>query len=528
MRLLNCKNMQMKEFFDSDIPSYAILSHTWGDDEVSYQDFRDGSYLEEGSGFTKIRGFCAKVSLDWGHLISWVWIDTCCIDKSSSAELSEAINSMFRWYRRSSMCFAYLSDVEYSGSLDDENLAFRYSRWHTRGWTLQELLAPRVMQFCDKSWNTIGDKYTLAGTIAEVTNIPIQFLRRGQSVHEATIAQRISWASARVTSRKEDMAYCLLGLLDINMPLLYGEGDKAFIRLQEELVRTTYDHTILAWGLNCPMPRISYPALPFPTCFANSPAAFRAWDPEITSIIGGKHYSQTNLGIYIDLRITKFENYKNMGLAFLDCGPVGRDPSQVVGLPLELHELPTGVVLATRAYSNAPFLVPLKSDCSRTPVYLPLKRWQPPSGLAFNVAIELAPFIDLGYYLADFFPTPSITYPSITNRAEDSLVFKDEVNCQRLFRLCHPSYTTILLFIEPTHSDLHPEIKAELRVAPTTRTLTSWHLLIEPDFDRVGFDELYKSVSWTLRGHLTSSNDWVYTGELSIDKDEIVALSSVV
>ncbi|OTA96579.1 hypothetical protein M434DRAFT_45068, partial [Hypoxylon sp. CO27-5] len=251
MRLINCSTLQMKEFFEDELPTYAILSHTWGEEEVSYQDFHNESLREGKHGFKKIKEFCVKAA---ESRCEWGWVDTCCIDKTSSSELSEAINSMFRWYEMSMYCFAYLSDVESSSVLEDESPDFRTSQWFRRGWTLQELLAPRRVVFYNKLWSQIGTRDSLCEIICDITNIPIECLEEGvfrdvqYILRSIPFAQRISWASNRKTSRKEDGAYCLLGLLNVNMPLLYGEGDRAFVRLQEEFIRITYDHTALAWG----------------------------------------------------------------------------------------------------------------------------------------------------------------------------------------------------------------------------------------------------------------------------------------
>ncbi|MDI1489096.1 MAG: hypothetical protein OHK93_008374 [Ramalina farinacea] len=273
MRLLNTKSLEFGEFFDSDIPEYAILSHRWGDDEVLYKEFKKGK-ASEGTGLNKIREFCALAAQDG---FGWIWIDTCCIDKRSSAELSEAINSMHRWYNQSAVCYVYLGDVCYSPSevsiLKDihEKAAhlrygfagppafsifhkwnalkqkFRNSSWFRRGWTLQELLAPVDIKFFDKRWTLIGDGQQLKDDISEITGITIDHLSYNLYVF-ASIAQKMSWASRRETSRGEDLAYCLLGLFDINMPLLYGEGaDKAFYRLQREILRSSNDESIFAW-----------------------------------------------------------------------------------------------------------------------------------------------------------------------------------------------------------------------------------------------------------------------------------------
>jgi len=164
-------------------------------------------------------------------------VDSCCIDKSSSAELSEAINSMFKWYQDAQVCYAYLSDVE-------ERSEFAKSQWFTRGWTLQELLAPEFLIFYDKDWREIDTKLRLLRKIQSVTGISVEHL---VDFENASVAQIMSWASRRRTTRIEDQAYCLMGLFGINLPPLYGEGSKSFLRLQLEILRTSEDETILAW-----------------------------------------------------------------------------------------------------------------------------------------------------------------------------------------------------------------------------------------------------------------------------------------
>ncbi|KAI1414886.1 HET-domain-containing protein [Hypoxylon sp. FL1857] len=249
MRLLNAKNGDMVEFFDESIPKrYAVLSHRWGDDEVSYHEWLARSLrpeLRDRHGYHKIQLCCNQAIKD---KIDWVWIDTCCIDKTSSQELSEAINSMFRWYRRSTICYAYLYD--YKGS-ESNAASLAECEWFFRGWTLQELIAPRIVDFYNKDWQRFGSKSDkdVCKAISEITNIDAEFLL-GADVESASVAKRMSWASKRKTSRTEDVAYCLLGIFDINMPLLYGEGHKAFHRLQEEILKTyPADHSLYAWGI---------------------------------------------------------------------------------------------------------------------------------------------------------------------------------------------------------------------------------------------------------------------------------------
>lgn len=241
MRLIHTKTLQLEEFFDSDIPKYAILSHRWDAKELSFQEFQN-SKRKSGTGFSKINKFCSLAKREG---FEWAWVDTCCIDKKSSAELSEAINSMYRWYQDAEACYAYLPDVLWEdGNILRSHASFRQSVWFTRGWTLQELLAPSTVYFLDRNWARIGAKECLWDDISAVTGISIHHL---QFPIEASVATKMSWASKRKTSRTEDIAYCLMGLFDINMPLLYGEGKKAFLRLQLEILKQSDDESIFAW-----------------------------------------------------------------------------------------------------------------------------------------------------------------------------------------------------------------------------------------------------------------------------------------
>jgi hypothetical protein len=238
----------------------------------------DRAKASKSNGFKKIEATC-RIALKQG--IEYAWIDTCCIDKSSSAELSEAINSMFAWYRDSAVCYAWLSDFERDGefaltddkvitsfeSFPDEGRAYndpepltsqdlyirdrinkslRKCRWFSRGWTLQELIAPKHVEFYDRNWNCFGSKMQLAPILSWITGID-QDVLKGRSLEQVLVGRRMSWAANRQTRRVEDMAYCLLGIFDINMPLLYGEGEKAFTRLQEEIIRSSNDLSIFAW-----------------------------------------------------------------------------------------------------------------------------------------------------------------------------------------------------------------------------------------------------------------------------------------
>jgi hypothetical protein len=243
MRLLNTSTLKVEEFTGNDIPGYAILSHRWEDEEMTLQDLRDGK-AGKIAGYSKVTGCCKQAASDgW----KWVWIDSCCIDKSSSSELSESINSMFKWYQNVKVCYVYLSDVLSLGDRWREGYNvpshFRGSKWFTRGWTLQELLAPSIVIFFDKHWVDIGTRESPKSELSSITGILLQDSTRFKDV---CVARKMSWASQRETTRIEDLAYCLMGLLGINMPTLYGEGNNAFLRLQLEILSSTDDESIFS------------------------------------------------------------------------------------------------------------------------------------------------------------------------------------------------------------------------------------------------------------------------------------------
>lgn len=332
MRLINVNTLELKWFTKGalDFPPYIIASHTWEDDEVTYEDH--SSWLKaraassqvpepDKAGFRKLKEFCRTVreefyilpvdfevrgqtirterraflktqeavagyqeivgtiqAIDAGHLfkrytvrareqerVEWAWLDTCCIDKRSSAELSEAINSMFKWYEDAVTCVAYLQDFGRSRGRDGRLL--RTSRWFTRGWTLQELIAPWDVHFYNGFWTYCYSRSTAFSEISRLTSIDWQILHtygekardlaarekrmlpttRKSALKSQPIALKLSWAAGRRTTRTEDSAYSLLGILNINMPLLYGEGENAFTRLQETVMQNSQDQSILLW-----------------------------------------------------------------------------------------------------------------------------------------------------------------------------------------------------------------------------------------------------------------------------------------
>ena len=282
MRLLDTATITLHEFHGDSIPAYAILSHTWGEEEVSYQ-LLSTPEAKSLAGYAKIVSFC-KLATAQGW--KYGWVDTCCIDKTSSAELSEAINSMWRWYANSGVCIAFLADFSES-SYD----SLHNSRWFTRGWTLQELLAPAKVVFYDCYWNELGDKSSLAVEICNTTGISFLHLRKPGT---ASIAAKMSWMSRRQTTRLEDIAYSLLGLFDVYMPLIYGEGSNAFIRLQQEIVKSSNDETIFAW---------TDENLTEAGMLALSPAAFQNSSDVVTFQhlgIRQRPYSVTNFGLEIE------------------------------------------------------------------------------------------------------------------------------------------------------------------------------------------------------------------------------------
>src|SRR3569833_605988 len=244
------------EYHIGVITPNTILSHRWGAlaDEVTFQDMAGGGGGGGGfagkskKGYQKLEQFCLT-ALEYG--LDYAWIDTCCIDKSSSAELSEAINSMYVWYEEARVCFAYLEDVPRDDDPRARDSRFRRSAWFTRGWTLQELVAPSHVFFFAGDWSPrpLGDRSSLADIITDVTKIPKDVLVDRSRLSTFSIAQKMSWASRRQTTRVEDEAYSLMGLRCVSMPTIFGEGRRAVIRLQDEIMRNGHDHSIFAWDI---------------------------------------------------------------------------------------------------------------------------------------------------------------------------------------------------------------------------------------------------------------------------------------
>ncbi len=334
MRLINATTLQLEDHLDN-VPPYAILSHTWGDEEVSLQDISHSTSVPTAkAGYSKIVE-SSRVARQLGH--KHIWIDTCCIDKTSSAELTESINSMFRWYREAQVCLAYLSDFEPSAAVTQDSLGS--CRWFTRGWTLQELLAPRALYFYDRTWTYRGTKEDFTAELSAITGIERGALQGTRQLSDYSIATRMSWAAHRKTTRLEDAAYSLLGIFDTNLPLIYGEGSKSFRRLQEEIVKRSNDMTIFAWEGS--VDPAGPPVGNYNDLFAPSPAAFlgskgiqyfeRAeFDPE---------FAITNKGLQMEGQLTlllRDEPFVGVSRYSLRLGARWTDDDQCfeIGIPL--------------------------------------------------------------------------------------------------------------------------------------------------------------------------------------------------
>lgn len=284
----------------------------------------------------------------------YVWVDTCCIDKTSSAELSEAINSMYVWYRGADVCYVYMADVvdtrEDFHSQPGLGSAFGQSRWWTRGWTLQELLAPTCLTFFDQNWREIGTKASLQELISDLTGIDAQTLLDYDANRSlVSVAQKMSWAANRQTTRREDHAYCLLGIFGINMPLLYGEGNQAFRRLQLEILKQSTDHSLFAWkGGVLETGLLAYS----PANFADCGSVREVVDNWIKS-----PYEMTNKGLRINLRFkwildnsSYYDRPRECGrrgevqiLAILDCQRKDQQETDYTMLAIRVREVSEGI-----------------------------------------------------------------------------------------------------------------------------------------------------------------------------------------
>lgn len=328
MNLLRCSwadNGCLVVRLEKNVPlptRYTILSHRWLPGEMTFQDcdnvwnIANDDRIRNIPGYGKVEGACIQTLRDG---LDYVWVDTCCIDKTSSAELSEAINSMFSWYELSFRCYAYLSDVTAFEDPEAKESAFRRSAWFSRGWTLQELVAPMDVIFFDKSWHRIGTKASLTGTVSSITNIRREVLSKGLYANEVSVGEKMHWAAGRTTTREEDVAYSLMGLFSVYMPPIYGEGSRAFRRLQSEILKVSTDPSIFAWNGTATSASM----------LADSPSQFTIrtrppvdYDEYVHTfgISGHKpQFEWTNAGLRIQLPIAEISGWPGYYEAYIAC-----------------------------------------------------------------------------------------------------------------------------------------------------------------------------------------------------------------
>lgn len=306
-------------------------------------------------GYSKIEMACKLAKVEG---IAYVWVDTCCIDKSSSVELSEAINSMFQWYKDSLICYAYLSDLR---PFTDLSRTLKSCRWFTRGWTLQELIAPTNINFFDQNWGFIGNKKDLMEEVSSITGIGVLVLNHTTPLSSVTVATRMSWASYRQTTREEDMAYCLLGIFSVNMPLIYGEGSKAFTRLQEEIIRSICDLSIFAW--KAVPDQDERHSRRYSGALAKSPKLFSSCRHIIRSKETRFHadFSVTNRGIRMPAGLIGLSIKNSQGCHYvlcLDCSTEGQSNSSLAiylrkcGADLFIRDHPSSLATVTPESGN--------------------------------------------------------------------------------------------------------------------------------------------------------------------------------
>lgn len=402
MRLLNVKLMELEEYFGEAIPRYAILSHCWSDSEVTFQDI-NGPLWEEKRGALKIKSSSEQAKKDD---LEYLWIDTCCIDKTSSAELSEAINSMFAWYENAVVCYVHLEELSVAHCLPSENLRelerdVEKSRWFTRGWTLQELVAPITVRFFDGCWNEVGNKVTLLDLLSRVTTIPKDVLADPSALHSCSVAKKMSWAAKRATTRVEDTAYCLLGIFNVNMPLLYGEGKKAFIRLQEEILKETADHSLLAWKLDVSTTN-RFGGPDFVGVLAQSPRNFIR-SANVIPFFGHDSRDQpcmmTSRGLRMDVQLVSPKKIgdREIRIALLNCH-LEHDYSDILGLTLK-H-------VAHNVYIRAPCHLGLElyrpAPSTKHTIFVlknPIKEF---TGLTYHISSSSAE--ELGFRIVEVIP----------------------------------------------------------------------------------------------------------------------------
>ncbi|KAK7441763.1 hypothetical protein VKT23_016426 [Stygiomarasmius scandens] len=244
-RLIDVCTLKLVEFHErADVPPYAILSHRWiFGQEVTLQEFSEVRNAKTSkSGYHKIRAACRQAFKDG---FRYIWVDTCCIDKGNHDDVARNIRFMYSYYEKSEVCYAHLADVNvHPGGLQSEwEWDFQRSEWFERGWTLQELLAPRKVIFFDKHWTRLGTNHDLQDTISWITTIPPEILSGQQSLLDIDPLERMAWAVGRETTKPQDQAYCLLGLLGVSMDPDYDEDVRvSFERLKKAFLNVHPEH----------------------------------------------------------------------------------------------------------------------------------------------------------------------------------------------------------------------------------------------------------------------------------------------
>lgn len=319
-RLVNASTHAL-ESFTSEGPPYAILSHVWGSEEVCLQDWQLG-VKQDSEGHQKVLGTC-ELALQDG--IDYVWVDTCCIDKTNHFELSQAINSMCAWYRDAEVCYVLLSDLDvqveersaqqanHGCTQEDqdpdadsgthrmssaEEATFVDSRYFKRGWTLQEMLAAKVVQFFAADGTYLGNLRNLANVVWAATGIDTLLLNGMKSLDDCSIPEKVSWAAGRSTTKVGDRAYSLLRLLEVSMDLCYGDGIQEFVRLQKEILEQAQGIQVLAWDRTAKSKR--------KMLLADRPDDFRgcSWSTLERSSASGAEVWSTSIGLRESVSVT--------------------------------------------------------------------------------------------------------------------------------------------------------------------------------------------------------------------------------
>lgn len=502
MRLINIRTNKLEQVGDGSRTPYSILSHTWGDNEPTYQDFCTNPKAVLRT--PKVHGLIELAKAE-SPAITYVWIDTVCIDKSSSAELQEAINSMYYWYQNATICYAYLKDVNLEDDNNGEDLELvgtdkaqtgskaisrkRYcfnqailnSRWFKRGWTLQELLAPRQVYFYNARWQRIGVKIRRAYApfayapasfkvrnfvplIHEATGIPVSVLEGRDPMQSCSVGQRMSWAAKRKTTRREDQAYCLMGLFGVNMPMLYGEGDAAFLRLLDEIMKRVDDHSLFAYnyhqiptfvateygGHKRTLTAADYDGCAHVERLRSGGSALRSYggmgDPSsgLDSLTGSnnnlvcnntmEHYVMTNKGLFIELDTIAVPKLQGMLVGRLNCivrdeATRGLSEDRVLVLPLYQMSTDSGSKVVLRTLGASLIDLPLRIFDVRTTVTRPLYITYDP----FQAEMGHGSKLFLEFVSPDHPFVVSEIYPTVTEFSPGSAEYKIPKGAHVLF-----------------------------------------------------------------------------------------------